>query len=67
VVRPSGPHARGAEWQLHGLTADLVEVRGLSSGVPTTQLARLERDAAGSVAALRVHSSRIRELRFVRQ
>ena len=66
TVQLSGPHARGVEWQLHGLTAELVEVRGLSSGMPTTQLARLERDAAGKVVALCVYSSRIRGLRFAR-
>jgi hypothetical protein len=34
--------------------------------MPVAQLARLERDAAGAIVALRVHSSRIRELRFER-
>jgi D-aminopeptidase len=67
VVHLSGPHARGVQWQLHGLSSDLVEVRGLSSGMPTSQLARLERDATGKVVALRVCSSRIRELHFPRQ
>lgn len=66
TVHLSGPHACGVEWQLLGLSAELVEVRGLSSGMPTAQLVRLERDAAGKIVALRVHSSRIRELRFIR-
>jgi hypothetical protein len=44
-----------------------VEVRGLSAGMPVAQLARLQRDAAGHIVALQVHSSRIRGLRFVRQ
>ena len=65
-VRLSGPHARGVEWQLHGLQQDLVEVRGFSSGMPVAQLARAQRDAAGRIAALCVYSSRIRELRFAR-
>ena len=67
VVHVSGPHARGVTWTLHGLTADLVEVRGLSSGMPVAQLARLQRDATGRIDALRVQSSRIRGLHFGRQ
>ncbi len=67
LVRPSGPHARGSTWTLHGLAADLVEVRGLSAGMPVAQLARLETDSAGQIGALQLHSSRIRGLRFVRQ
>ena len=67
AVRVSGPQARGVTWSLHGLTAELVEVRGFSAGMPVAQLARLQRDATGRVAALQVHSSRIRELRFERQ
>jgi CubicO group peptidase (beta-lactamase class C family) len=66
AVRVSGPHARGVSWTLHGLTADLVEVRGFSAGMPFAQLARLQRDATGRVASLLVHSSRIRALRFER-
>jgi len=67
AVHVSGPLARGVTWTLHGLTEDLVEVRGLSAGMPVAQLARLQRDAAGRIVALHVHSSRIRGLRFVRQ
>jgi len=67
VVQASGPHAHGASWTLHGLTADLVEVRGLSAGMPVAQLARLQRDATGRIDALQVHSGRIRGLCFVRQ
>jgi D-aminopeptidase len=67
AVRVSGPLSRGVTWSLHGLTAELVEVRGLSMGVPVAQLARLQRDATGRIVALQVHSSRIRALRFVRQ
>ena len=67
MVHASGPHVRGVTWTLHGLTADLVEVRGLSSGMPVAQLARLQRDATGRIDALRVQSSRIRGLHFGRQ
>jgi hypothetical protein len=67
AVRVSGPHARTATWTLHGLMADLVEVRGLSAGMPVAQLVQLQRDATARVDALQVHSSRIRGLRFVRQ
>jgi D-aminopeptidase len=66
LVRPSGGHVRGAAWTLQGLADGLVEVRGLSAGMPVAQLARLQRDAAGHIVALQVHSSRIRGLRFVR-
>lgn len=66
AVRVSGPLARGVTWTLHGLTEDLVEVRGLGAGMPVAQLARLQRDAAGHIVALQVHSSRIRGLSFVR-
>jgi hypothetical protein len=66
-VRVSGPHVRGVIWTVHGLTADLLEVRGLSSGMPVAQLARLQRDATGRIEALQVHSSRIRGLHFGRQ
>jgi hypothetical protein len=34
--------------------------------MPVAQLVRVQRDAAGRIAALRVYSSRIRELRFAR-
>jgi hypothetical protein len=67
AVRVSGPLARGVSWTLHGLTEDLVEVRGLSAGMPVAQLARLQRAADGRIVALQVHSSRIRGLCFVRQ
>jgi hypothetical protein len=66
AVHVSGPQARGVTWSLHGLTADLVEMRGFSAGMPFAQLARLQRDATGRIATLQVYSSRIRALRFVR-
>jgi NH3-dependent NAD+ synthetase len=53
-------------WQLRGLRPDLVEVLGVSGGMPSAQLARLERDAAGQIVALQLHTSRIRGLRFER-
>lgn len=61
-----GPHAAGVRWQLRGLRPDLVDVTGTSSGMPTAQLARLERDAAGRIVALQVHTSRMCGLRFER-
>ena len=61
-----GPHAAGVRWQLRGLRPDLVEVLGVSGGMPSAQLARLERDAAGQIVALQLHTSRIRGLRFER-
>jgi D-aminopeptidase len=61
-----GPHAAGVRWRLRGLRPDLVEVLGHSGGMPSAQLARLERDAAGRIVALQVHTSRIRGLRFER-
>ncbi len=66
AVRISGPQSRGVSWTLHGLAADLVEVRGSSAGMPVALLARLQPDATGRIAALQVHSSRIRALPFVR-
>jgi D-aminopeptidase len=61
-----GPHAAGVRWQLRGLRPDLVEVLGHNGGMPNAQLARLERDAAGHIVALQLHTSRIRGLRFER-
>jgi D-aminopeptidase len=61
-----GPHKAGVRWQLRGLQPDLLEVLGHSGGMPSAQLARLERDAAGPVVALQLDTSRIRGLRFER-
>jgi D-aminopeptidase len=61
-----GPHAAGVRWQLRGLRPDLVEVLGPSGGMPSAQLAQLQRDAAGRVVALQLYTSRIRGLRFER-
>jgi len=66
TLQLQGPHAAGVRWQLRGLRPDLVELTGTSSGMPTAQLARLERDAAGRVVALQVSTSRMRGLRFER-
>ena len=49
-----GPHAAGVRWQLRGLRPDLVELLGHSGGMPSAQLARLQRDAAGRIVALQV-------------
>jgi D-aminopeptidase len=66
TLRLRGPHAAGVCWQLRGLRPDLVELVGHSSGMPSAQLARIERDAAGHAIALQVHTSRVRGLRFER-
>lgn len=66
-VQVCGPHATGGKpWRLRGVVPGLVEVVGQSYWMNTSQLACVERDAHHRIVALRVHSSRIRGLRFVR-
>jgi len=67
-VAVSGPYAGGgAPWTLSGLDADTVEVTMPAGGwLRTTQLARLERDRAGRIAALSVFTGRVKGLRFER-
>jgi D-aminopeptidase len=66
TLRIRGPLAAGMRWQVRGLRPDLVEVLGHSGGMPSAQLARLQRDAAGRIVALQLYTSRIRGLRFER-
>jgi len=63
----SGPLISGGPaWPVTGLDSDTVEVATPSPWVTTTQLARLERDKAGKVAALVVSTGRIKNMRFER-
>ncbi len=56
----------GASWPVRGLDADTVEIENPGNWIIVTQLAHIERDRAGNVAALSVSTGRIKTMRFER-
>lgn len=58
--------ASGPPWRLTGIDADTVEIESPGGWIKATQLAHLERDKAGRIAALIVSTGRIRNMRFER-
>ena len=58
--------AGGAPWTVQGLDADTVEITTPGPWLAVSQLARLQRDRAGRVTALRVSTSRIKNMIFER-
>jgi D-aminopeptidase len=62
-----GPLVTGSEpWTINGIDADTVEIVGPGAWIKAVQLAHLERDKAGKIAALVVSTGRIKKLRFER-
>ena len=67
VADVSGPLiAGGAPWVLQGIDADTVEILSPGTWIAATQLARIERDRTGKIAALIVSTGRIKNMRFDR-
>jgi D-aminopeptidase len=63
----SGPLiAGGPAWPVRGIDGDTVEIETPGSWLTVTQLAHLERDRRGRVAALEVSTGRIKKMRFER-
>jgi D-aminopeptidase len=56
----------GAPWTVNGLDGDTVEIVSPGSWIKATQLARLERDKKGQIAALVVSTGRLKNMRFER-
>lgn len=56
----------GAAWTVAGIDSDTVEVVSPGSWFKPTQLAHLERDKAGKVAAIVVSTGRLKNVRFER-
>jgi D-aminopeptidase len=56
----------GAPWTVNGLDGDTVEIVSPGSWIKATQLARLERDRNGRIAALIVSTGRLKNMRFER-
>jgi D-aminopeptidase len=67
VAHVRGPLiASGAPWPITGIDADTVDIATPGNWLSVTQLAHLERDRAGKIAALIVSSGRIKNMRFKR-
>ena len=63
----SGPLISGGEpWTVNGLDADTDELVSPGTWIKPTQLAHLERDRGGKIAALGVSTGRIKKMRFAR-
>ena len=58
--------AGGAPWDVRGIDIDTVEVVSPAGWIMATQLAHLERDRAGRIAALSVSTGRIKRMKFER-
>jgi len=56
----------GAAWTLAGIDADTVEILSPGNWIKSTQLAQLERDKSGQIAALVVSTGRLKHVRFER-
>ncbi|MBS0547180.1 MAG: beta-lactamase family protein [Proteobacteria bacterium] len=56
----------GAAWTVNGVDSDTIEIVSPGAWIKSTQLARLERDKAGKIAALVVSTGRVKNLRFER-
>ena len=56
----------GAAWTVTGIDADTVEIISPGNWIKSTQLAHLERDKAGKIAALVVSTGRLKNVRFER-
>ncbi len=62
-----GPLVSSSEpWTVNGIDGDTVEIVSPGSWIKATQLAHLERDKAGRIAALVVSTGRIKNMRFER-
>lgn len=62
-----GPLVSSSEpWTVNGIDGDTVEIVSPGSWIKATQLARLERDKTGKIAALVVSTGRIKNMRFER-
>ncbi len=67
AVHVAGPLVTGgAPWPVRGVATDLVEIETPSPWLATTQLARIERNAAGDITGLAVSSGRIKQMKFAR-
>ncbi|HTR85073.1 MAG TPA: serine hydrolase domain-containing protein [Reyranella sp.] len=67
VATVSGPLiASSPPWKIEGIDADTVEVTSPPAWLTATQLAHLDRDKAGKVAALVISTGRIKNMRFER-
>ena len=67
VVEVSGPLiASGPAWKIEGIDADTVEIISPPGWITATQLAHLEKEKGGKVAALVVSTGRIKKMRFAR-
>lgn len=56
----------GEPWTVNGIDDDTVEIVGPGNWIKAVQLAHLERDKAGKIAALVVSTGRIKNMRFER-
>ncbi len=64
-IAVSGPYvASTAPWPLRGVSGDVVELEMSYGWVTITQLARIDRDAAGKPKGLTVSTSRIKNMKF---
>ena len=62
-----GPLVSSSEpWVVNGIDGDTVEIVSPGGWIKATQLAHLERDKAGKIAALVVSTGRIKNMRFER-
>lgn len=67
VVDVSGPLiASGPAWKIDGIDADTVEITSPPGWITATQLAHLEKEKGGKIAALVVSTGRIKKMRFER-
>ena len=67
AIAVAGPLVTGgAAWPVRGVTVDLIEIETPSPWLAVTQLARIERNAAGAVTGLIVSSGRIKRMSFAR-
>lgn len=66
-IAVSGPYvASTAPWPIKGVAGDVFEIEMSYGWVTITQLARLDRDAAGKPSGLTVSTSRIKTIKFVK-
>jgi CubicO group peptidase (beta-lactamase class C family) len=67
TVEVAGPLVTGGPaWPVRGVVGDLIEIETPSPWLTVTQLARIERDASGTVTGLSVSSGRIKRMPFAR-
>ncbi len=67
AVNVAGPLVTGGPaWPVRGVTSDLIEIEAPSPWLTVTQLAGIERDAAGAITGLAVSTGRIKRMLFTR-